>query len=495
VIGIATAIAGIADFAAARLLYRAQWAVRQAERTLAADSGDKPAQKTQVRRQANTLTSNAVRQADLAARWQMNPPRKLVAMLGSAQIRADLGTLPLLWGPAAADVQAGNRTLDAGLAILQRLEAIAPGYADAEWRLAELFSDKASLATYVHDDVNAANYRGRALAAALGYFGDHPLDRERIWQSFRLWPEIPSAQRLSLLRGTLRQEPQVWRQQASPLPAYVSWSQERDYATRMWQQLGEHADAVDNHFMEVGYSALRLGYWQWQDPLAPEGVRLVAERRILQGDPAGAAEALDLAAMLYQRAGSLLPYSQAATYLQIAACRIREGTDGGDWSGAAIVEARQILQGLPENLIRRQLLELADALEQGIAVASGANVAEDSPGWSVAVDLFCDLPADRWPARIQNWAGRADAALAAKGLPGIVTLQVSVGRGDADAARARARQLLDAGASRQAVESAIRQAAYRWPQRLSMAQELVRQLTSGSQPATLSAQLTPDRIR
>jgi hypothetical protein len=409
------------------------------------------------------LASYAVGQADLAAQWHADPARKMVALLASGQMRASLGYLPLQSSSATANLAAGQQVLDAGLAILGRLAAIAPGYAATDWRMAELLNAKASLAGTARDRQQAAAWRGQALGMALQYLGTRSLDEERIWQSFGVWPEIPPAQRLSLLRGTLRDEAEVWRQQRPAASAYVRWAQRRGYVAWMWRQLGDQAEGVCNNFMELGYSALRAPYRQWQDPLVPEGVRLAAVRLVLRGEPALAADALEMANLLYERTGGLLPYSQTAVQLDLAACRIRQGIDQAAWAGAAIVEARRILQPLPDNAVRRQLRELADSLQQGIDVAGGMITPQQADAWRIAIDLFWGMPVSKWPAQMQSWAERADACQVAQGAVGTTTLQLLVGRGDAEAARAEVARVLAAHPeARAAVQTALREAAYRW---------------------------------
>jgi hypothetical protein len=483
--GIAVGLAGIVDFAAARCLFRAQSAMQQVERALVADGiGPSTRQAGEVRKRAAELAGSALAQADTAARWRMDPSRRLVCLLAAARLRASLGYMPLLLGASPEDLAAGQRIMDAGIGILQRLETIAPGYADAGWRMAELLDDKASLAGKAGDEAGAARDRQRALEAALGYLGIRPLDRERIWQSFSIWPEIPPAQRLSLLRGVLREEAEVWRQLAPATAAYIRWARQRGYAARMWQQLGEQADSVDDSFMETGYSSLRLAYRQWRDPLAPEAVRLSAIRRVVRGEPAQAADALELANLLYERTGGLLPYSQAVCRVELAACRIRQGTDQSAWAAAAIAQARQILAPLPQSAVRAELEALADQTQRGIEAAGGGYAGSEPEPWLVAVDLFWDMPPGKWPADIEAWARRADAASAAKGGPANLTLQLLVGRGDAKAAWAQMEQMLAQGAARTAVEGALREAAFRWPARQAMAAALIQQLRSASSPAS-----------
>ena len=476
-VGIGAGAAGAADFAAARFLYRAQSGMQQAERALVRGGQASTSQEARERRrQAEAAASAAIEQSDLAARWHMDPVRRLVALLVGGQLRASLGYLPQLPGSTPADLASGQQALNAGLAVLQRLEAMAPGYADTFWRMAELLDAKASLAGLAQDPAQAAAWRQEALGLALQYFGTQPLHGERIWQSFGIWPEIPPAQRLSLLRGTLRDEAEVSRQQRPAAAAYTRWAQQREYVARMWEQLGEQAGSVENSFLELGYSALRVPYRQWQDPLTPEGVRVAAVRRVLQGEPAQAADALDMASLLYEQAGGLLPYSQAAVNLDLAACRLRQGIDQAAWAGAAIAEGRRILGPLPANPIRRQLLELADALQQGIDAAGGANIPSQADAWRVAVDLFWDMPPARWPTAIQIWAQRADAGYAAQGVVGTATLQLLIGRGEAEAAWALVQRMPAQPAARASVQTALREAGSRWPARRELVATLLQRV-------------------
>ncbi len=480
ILGLAVAFAGIADFAAARFLYRSQAAMQQAQRTLAARRTD-----ADTRPQIAILAAYATRQADLAARWQMDPPRKLVALLAAGQLRATLAYLPQ--PSAAADSPTSQHILETGLTILQYLAALtrltptAAGYADTDWRIAEQLNAIAGLAAQAHADTQAAQYRQQALSLVLQYFATRPLDREAIWQAMSVWPELPPAQRLSLLRGTLRDEGEVWRQQSAAVPGYLRWTQQQGYVFRMWHLLADQADSVQVTFVEAGYSALHQPYRHWQDPLAPEGLRLAAGRLLLQGRPDQAADLLNLAILLYDRSAGLLPYSHAATWLDLAACRLRQAPNDALWAQAALLQALAILRPLPANPVHTQLLDLADSLHQAIAAVAATTPAPSADACYAAVDLFWDMPAAQWPAPIDSWAHRADAA-AAQGMAGGVTLQLLIGRGDAPAARAHLQQQLAQGASKPALQTALRQAGYRWPSRQPLATDLIHQLTATSQP-------------
>jgi len=482
--GVAAGFAGVTDFEAARCLFRAQSAMHQAEQTLASDTANASSQNTVAHRpHIIDQLSRAQLQADFAARWHLDPPRRLASILAGARLRATLGCLPLRPGADPEFLKSAPQILDAALATLRRLEAVAPGYADVHWRVAELLDTKASLAARIGYDVIAAQNRREALAAALDHFGERPLDRERIWQSFSIWPELPPVQRLSLLRGVLREEGEVWRHRAPSTAVYAHWARQRGYVMRMWQQLSDQADSVDRSFMETGYSSLRLAYRQWPDPLAAEAVRLTAVRRVLQGNPAQAADALELANLLYRRAKGFLPYSQAATCVDLAACRIRQGTDQWVRAVAAIVQAKRILAPLPDSVVRAELLALANELQQGIEAAAGLYAGGEPDPWLIAVDLFWEMPPQMWPADIQAWAERADTGSAAKGGPATVILQLRVGLGDTEGGWKRIEQMMSRGASRTAVEAALREATYRWPFRQPTAAALMQRLRSKSQPA------------
>ncbi len=490
VVGTAAAVAGIVDFQAARLLYRGQATMQQAERAAVVRDAKASPEDIQARReQTAALAPYAAQLVDQAARWRMDPPRRLVAALAAGQMRASLAYLPLLEQPAGADAAQAVAVLDRGLAILRRLAAIAPGYADTDWRIAELLNGKAGLAGSA-DAAAAGRLRRQSLETALQYLGSHPLDRERIWQAMGIWPEIPPAQRLSLLRGTLREEGQVWRQEQASAPAYVLWTQRQAYAGRLWRQLKGEAAGVGGSFMEVGYSSLRQPHSQWQDPLAPEGVRLGAAQLVLAGDPSQATDAMDLAQLLYERAGELLPYSRAAACLDLAACRARQGGTPA-WALAAVAQARQILQALPDNPVRRQLQELSGSLASGIQAAGGGYTGQEAEAWWVAVDLFWDMPRRLWPAAIDSWAHKADAALTSRGAIGTVTLELLVARGDAAAAGARIREMLAGGATRTAVETGLRQAGYRWPERQAMVAGLMQAMKTGPESSGPGSRSNP----
>jgi hypothetical protein len=480
--GVAVAAAGIADFAAAHFLYRGQVAMLHAERMIVLPAATQPSGDAAVRRaQTTALMLYAVHRADLAFRWQMDPPRKLVALLAAGAMRGTLSYLPLLQKGPETEAVPSQLVLDDGLWLLRRLRSLAPDYADTDWKIAELLGTKANLSRVGPATAPVADYREQSLGEALQYFGTHPLDRERIWQALAIWPEIPPAQRLSLLRGTLREEGEVWRAQRPTAPAYVRWSQQQVGLLRLWRQLDDGAAGVEAAFMEIGYSALRIPYAQWQDPLAPEGVRLAAVRRLMQGEPDQAADALELADLLYERAGGLLPYSQAANCLDQAACRIRQGSEQAAYAVAAIARGRRILQPLPDNPVRKQLLELADSLEQGIEVVSGTYARGEPEAWWVAVDLFWDMPPSAWPADIQRWAERTDDALAAGGNPGSVALELQIAKGDAGAARARMQQMLAGGTATAAIATGLRQTGYRWPGRQEIVGTLLSELEQRSQ--------------
>jgi O-antigen ligase len=482
-VGIAVAAAGIADFAAARFLYRAQSVMQQAERALlrsgsAAATG--PAQ--DAARQAGSLAGYALSRADQAARWHMDPARKLVARLAGGQMRGSLGYLPLLSGASPGDLQAGQKTLDEGLAILRYLDACtrpagtSADYADTYWLMSELLGTKASLSQAAHDPQVAVAWRQQSLGAALQYFGSRPLDHQRIRQAFGIWPEIPPAQRLSLSRGTLREEGEVWRRQESTVPVSSRWTQQREYVARLWWQLGEPGQGVVDSFMEQGYSALRAPYAQWQDPLAPEGVWLVAVRQVLQGQPAQAADALEMAGQLYEQAGGLLPYSQAAVRIDLAACRIRQGSEQFVLAEATLAEARHLLTPLPDNSVRRQLLELAKSLEESLQAVAGAGTLAGSGAWRLGVELFWDMPPATWPGEIDTWARRADGTAAEQVGAGPTQMQLEVARGEADTARRDMQRMLSVPGARIAVQAALREAGYRWPARQDLVAALLQEM-------------------
>jgi hypothetical protein len=475
--GLAVACAGVVDFAAARFLYRGQLAMQHAERAIVLPAATLPADAPQEPRpQAIDLMTYAVRQADMAGRSQMDPPRRLVAMLAAGQMRASLAYASLAQKGPTAEAVPTRVVLDDGLWLLEQLRSIAPNYADTAWKIAELLNAKAGLPAESPATAPAVDYRQQALAEALQYLGTHPLDRDRIWRAFGIWPQIPPAQRLSLLRGALREEGEVWRPARPGAAPYVRWSQQQEALSRLWQQLGEAADGVETSYMELGYSALRVPYGQWQDPLTPEGVRLAAARRLLQDDPDQAADALDLADLLYERAGGLLPYSQAATGIDLAACRIRQGSGQSALALATLARARSLLAPLPDNAVHKQLLDLADSLQQGIEVVGGTYSGSEPEAWWVAVDLFWDMPPSTWPAPIQAWAERVDAILAGRGNPGSVTLELLIARGDAAGAQTRMEQMLAGGAAPAAIATGLRLAGYRWPARQELAAGLLREL-------------------
>lgn len=475
--GLAVASAGVVDFAAARYLYRAQVAMQQAERLMVLPAATMPAGAEQNDSpQAIELMTYAVQQADMAARSRMDPPRRLVAMLAAGQMRASLAYASLVEKGPAAEAVPTDRVLDDGLWLLGQLRCLAPNYADTDWKIAELLSAKAGLPAEGPATAPAAGYRQQSLTSALQYFGTHPLDRDRIWRAFSIWPEIPPAQRLSLLRGALREEGEVWRPARPGAAPYVRWSQQQLAVSRLWQHLEGAGDAVEAGFMELGYSALGVKYDQWPDPLAPEGVRLAAVQRLARGEVEQAVDALALADLLYEKAGGLLPYSRAATAIDLAACRVRRGGDQAPLALATLASARRILAPLPENPIHQQLLGLADSLEQGIEVIAGTYAGSEPEPWWVAVDLFWDLPAARWPAEIQSWAERVDAMLADRGEPGSVTLELLIARGDAAGAQARLERMLTDGVAPAAIGTGLRRAGYRWPARQDLAAGLLREL-------------------
>lgn len=460
VLGIGVATAGTIDFAAARFLYRGQQAAAAAA-TLRQRGG--------AMTEAHDLATYSVEQADAARYWRLDPPRRLEAWMVSGRFHE----LPAIVAPASAskepaDLAKRQGVLDEGVTILTEMSSVAPDYGDLQWRIAELLNGKAHLAQLAGQDVEVRQYRGQSLNAALQYFQTNPLDAERIWRAPAIWPEIEAAQRLQLLRGTLREEAQVWR----PVPTFTAtawqrWSQERGDLNRLWYALGEKGMDVAQQFLETGYSHLPLAYRGWSDLLAPEGVRLAAHREVLAGNAFAAADALGLADLLYQHSSGLLAYSLAMNGVELAAARVRQGAGSVARARADLVAAQSQLKALPDNWVRGQIEEIADDLAAAIEVVAGEYNGGDGKAWAHAVDLFWDMAPRSWPDAIEGWAKRADATTGSES-GRFILLQLYIARGDVEAAQRRAAELLGQGVAAKDVDSAVRYAGYRWPWRQEM---------------------------
>ncbi len=438
VVGLAVATAGTVDFMAARALYKSEQDVRLADVTRQQWRQAPPDKKVLLARQTMDLTVSSLRQADWAKRWRLDPPRRLEAWLASGRFRAMLAYQPLLLGyDDPATLARGQKVLDNGLDILTAMNRVAPDYGDLQWRMAELLDGKAGLARQAGQTARVRQYRGQSLNEALQYLDSHPLDRDRIWRALRLWPEVPAAQRLRLLRGTLREESQVWL----PPPkfsstAYARWSEQHWYLNRQWQSLGEQAEDVAGQLIETGTSQARIAYEQWPDLLAPEGVRIAAWRQVLAGQPAEAGGTLLLVDQLYDASNGLLPYSRTANLLDVAACRIRQRPMDPASAQAALAAARRRLQSLPKNWVRDQIEQVAATLSQAIDVIAGKSRPADALAWQAAVDLYWDMPPATWPSQISDWAQQADTRLGAQGAAPTILLQLAVARGDMAGRRA-----------------------------------------------------------
>jgi hypothetical protein len=274
---------------------------------------------------------------------------------------------------------------------------------------------------------------------------------------------------LQLLRGTLRVEPEVWEPARAPvLPPLRQWLQEQASIARLWHQAGPAAEALHKGFVEFGYSELSRAYGDWQDPLTPERVRLAAVRQTMLGDPVGAQDLLELASLLYEHTDGLLPYSLAATRLEVAAARVRRGPGNAAWAVGAIEEALQILRALPRGVVRGQLQHRAGVLRDAIGAAAGDPEASVE-ALGAAVELYWLLPPGWWPEQIEEWAQRVDAALVERGQAPTFLLQLLMAGGDAEALEAHEQRLLGRGVSQSAIDRAVREAGYRWPWRTSSA--------------------------
>lgn len=467
VVGAAVIAAGVTDFAAARALHLADLATRQAEIARQHSPQLPPAEQLDALQQEEQLAIYAIQQADWAKLYRLDPPRRLEAWLASGRLREALAYLPVSAGKGdPPSLARGQQLLDDGLAILTAMNNIAPDYGDLRWRMAELLDGKAGLAQRAGLAGSVQEWRGQSLSMALQHFEASPLDADRIWRAMAVWPEIPPAQRLQLLRGTLRAESQVWREPPTfNTTAYQRWSEQHWYLNRLWHALGAQAADVANQSLELAYSQLQVPYDQWQNLLAPEGVRIAAWYEVLAGKPADAANTLALADVLYEHSNGLLIYSRAANQLDLAACCIRQGKDNSASADAALVAARRDLRQLPDNWVRRQIEQAADVLQQAIDVVSRRYGGDDPAAWQAAVDLFWDMPPKTWPGEIAGWAKQADDLLARQQAVPPVQLQLAIARGDLAGAQARAEQLLRSGINPQEIDAAVRQAKYRWPWR------------------------------
>lgn len=477
VVGLAVASAGSVDFLAARSLYRAQLAAQRADLLRQRWEQLPESQRPAAAQAVLDASTYAMQQADWAKRWRLDPPRRLEAWMASGRLREPAAYWPLLLGQTdMPHLSMSQQVLDDGLQILSALNRVAPDYADLQWRMAEMLDGKASLAQRAGQAEPAQLWRGQSLNAALQYFSTNPLDADRIWRALAIWPEIGPEQRLHLLRGVLREEAQVWKPAPSlGATAWQRWSEQHWYLDRPWYALGEQAQAIAGQALEIGHSQKQMPYSQWPDLLAPEGVRIAAWQAVVAGDLERAEQATALADSLYKSSDGLLPYSEAANYLDVAANRMRRNPADAAGAQAALADAQRLLRTLPPGWVREQIEQVAQTLQQAIQAIAGQYAGEDPVVWQAAVDLYWDMPPQTWPKAIDAWAQRADALLAqAKAAP-VIALQLAIARGDRDSVQSQARQLLEQGTTSQQVDAAVRQAGYRWPWRQEIAAELLKQ--------------------
>jgi len=439
--GLAVALAGAADFAGARCLYRAQ--------VLASKSVN----------ESPDAVARAIRLADLARRLRLDPPRRLAAWKVSGGVRLGSARKAVLRKPAEpAELARADQQLDEGLEMLQQLQRVGPGWGDVKWQIAELQNAKSLLARRAGDEQQARRWRHAALATAIEYLTAHPLDAKRIWRLFSRWPEVGAGRKLLLFRGILRDEGQVWLGRlGGARPAEQHWLDRWATVTRLWHALGNRAESVAQAMLNTGYAGLQTPYADWPDPLICEGLRLVAWREVLAGRPAEAADILAAAELLYQRAGQRLPYSAAAARMERAACLLRTRSVGrARQATGELAEVRIALARLPDNPVKDRLLQLNLRLQQAGQVICGSSVGDEPEAPALAVALFWDMPVENWPEAIWQWARQADEAALRQQELGAVRLALAV--------------------DRQSLETALRQAGYRWPWRAAFVQRLIENL-------------------
>lgn len=290
----------------------------------------------------------AVRAADRARRWRLNPVRRLEAAntllavdvaaathhLLQAQERSQRarqeGTVARLAALIEEDINKARRYAQDGLAGAFWLrDKGAKSAFLAGWFEARLCALLASIEEGANHAEESERLRLRAAEALKIENRRHRLDEDVVLELLRLAHEMPTAQRITLLLGPLR---------AGPASADLTAEAQRLFARQDFEAVFAQArdEALDDMRKENAKD--------WSSELAPEIVRFAALRAAADGDLRQAADVAERAAEGYRHAGSRLQVGLVAALVEKA--RYLLFSDPADPAPAAAV-AKQASQAVP----------------------------------------------------------------------------------------------------------------------------------------------------
>ncbi|MFO0973044.1 MAG: O-antigen ligase family protein [Phycisphaerae bacterium] len=145
----------------------------------------------------------AVAPADLAATFQLDPPRRLLAMLTAARSRAELFRAQLAAPAGANSVDTLALGQDA-LRVVERLKRAAPRYLLVSTLEADLCAGLAKTCERLNRPAEVRDYRARMVDALRQACLDEPFDVNLALQYLRVAPQTGTADALSLLAGVMR---------------------------------------------------------------------------------------------------------------------------------------------------------------------------------------------------------------------------------------------------------------------------------------------------
>jgi len=243
----------------------------------------------------------AAADADLAARWRLEPFHHLLATIDAIRARSDAFAAALRSDKSPPAPQDLDTATDA-LRYVDRIKHDAPRFLWA----AKLEADVAAALAVAHERLRHPNevrhYRQLAAAARAQQCRDEPFNWAAAAAYLRYAPGTQTIDVLQLLRGQLRDAPadDDWDALFKPL------FQRRDLDSAL-TDLQSHAERDLDQPRD-----------RWNDPLSPETRRLAARAQFLHGDLPGARALVDQSIKLYEPVSSRLTSAHAAALLERA---------------------------------------------------------------------------------------------------------------------------------------------------------------------------------
>jgi hypothetical protein len=443
----------------------------------------------------------AVEAADRAARLRIEPFRKVQAMvsqmitrnhvaasaLNAVDQRMAVTTQPdkLANDQAIATLaQLARRQVDEVLLLAEKLNRTAADVMGAGRAEADAAAMGMMLAHLDNDRREFDRYQTRRGQALRRERRVQPFDADVLLQLFSEAQDMPLAARVTLLRDCLR----------APIPPDVLWQMVRDLISpELLTGLSELLQYVEQAEQQPNPD-------DWQDPLAPETLRLAAIVAWAQYLPREAVDFVDRAAALYRQAGDRFQIQQAATQFERARYVWFANPDDPT---EALVNLEQARSMVPDSYVGRQLDEHNMGVYIGVLLSCDAEdlvrrrvagqVPEDQMDQAIAraywsiVRAMLQIPPELRSKRLPDWLRRVEEL--AHDLPEIpmARAQLAAEQEDFAAAEQYWKQAIAAGVPAESVLFIVRQFLAMYPHNAVLT-ELQEELLPSTRPTTRSAQ-------